>query len=205
MSKESEYRKRLEEGAQRLKKEKESGPKEWEELGKEQGIKVYVQTGAKPADRFLAYGEVDAPIEKVYAALYDYNLRLQWDDGLSKKSGVIDTLSEDLSLVFQLVEGKMGVSAREFVNARLSVKEEHEYVVVHNNVDLPERPVTSGAVRGKNHDIGYLLKELEGGRTAVYWFVQTELLGWVGMLNIRSITIQSLISVLKKLRAYLAQ
>lgn len=40
-------------------------------------------------------------------------------------------------------------------------------------------------------------------KSRLYWFIQTELGGWI-MMNVRSITGQSIADLLKSLRAHLA-
>lgn len=202
----SAYLPRLKEGIARLQQEStESGNnKKWELAGEEEGVKIYFH-GTKPADRFMAVTEIDASLEDVLNACYLFDERVKWDDNFSKACKVLETLSDDVSITYQLVEGRMGSSAREMINGRLKVNTANDgVVVVQNNVDYEDKkPITKDIVRAKNYDVGYVLEKTDGGKkTKVTWFVQTELNGWIGMLNIKKITIQNLIALLKKLKGF---
>ena len=219
------YLARLEQAASRLETEAGTVPtpgKEWEVGGEEavddgssSGLKVrvWVQSGAKPVERYMGVIEVEAGVEEVLKACYDFEVRLQWDDGISKASKVLEVLSEQVSVTYQLVDGRMGTSSREMINGRILVRRGgggggggggEKAIVAHNHIDYEDKkPVSKDIVRARNHDVGYVLESLGEHRTRVTWIVQTELNGWIGMLNIKKLTIQNLAALLKKLRAFL--
>ncbi len=136
-------------------------------------------------------------------AIFNYDNRLKGDKGISSKSGLLEKIDDDISIVYQHVEGRAGVSDREMVNARLKKEIPDGFVVVHNFYDYSKKPETKDVVRAKNHDVGYVLKKVSDTKTRICWFVQTELNGWVGMINVKSITASTLLQLLKSLIEFL--
>lgn len=135
-------------------------------------------------------------------AIYDFAPRFTWDKTIGKDSAVLETVTDDISVVYLTVPGQMGVSARDFVNGRLKRTLTNGYVVVHNKIEYAPKPPSKDFVRGGNLDVGYLIEKVSEGLVRFMWFVQTELNGWVGFINVKSLTAQHLKNMLIQMRTH---
>ena len=75
--------------------------------------------------------------------------------------------------------------------------------MVHTYIEHEKKPETKEIVRAKNHDVGYVIQAISDTKTRIFWFIQTELNGWVGMINVKSITANTLLQLLKSLQEFL--
>jgi len=190
---------------------------------------------------------------------------------INKYSKVLESLSDDISITYQQVDGRMGVSARDFVNARLKkVLPDGTIIVVRprraaapgpglsaclcltaaapcpapplhcatrcttlwttrttartspcaGSTTTPatsSSPYVPDAFRGRAAYATWLTaaggacghgrgaRQINESSCRVWWIIQTDIGGWVGFVNVRSITGQQMVQLLNNLKKYAEQ
>lgn len=176
MSTEADLLPRLEQACDHL--VQDSAATNWGVLIDEDNVKVFHLKDSKP-DRLMGQIVVSGdsttgfvfrngrltrafPVESVLHDLYDFEARRKWDTTLSEKSHVVESLSDDTSVVYMYIPGQMSVSAREMLNGRRrrALPDGAGYVVAHNKIEWASKPVTKDIVRASNTDTGYVIKKV---------------------------------------------
>jgi len=142
---------------------------DWSEVSKvedEFGNKIEVYKFRLPSGLYKLKALVEVhniTPEVVYDVLYDIPERLNWDSG-GKDMQVVETITDNLDVIYFWAKAPPGFSNREFLQSRyFRIDEDGTHYITYRSVKHDKFPETKSKVRAYTQLSGYVIRPAEGG------------------------------------------
>ncbi|KAF0714242.1 Aste57867_3957 [Aphanomyces stellatus] len=131
---------------------------------------------------FQAEALLDAPPSIVYEILHlNVSETREWNTSVDACT-LVKQLAPNAEIMLTLTFAMYGglVSARDFINVRVSRDMDGGYIVGTTGIEYSDVPSKSGVTRGMNGVMGFLILPDEATKgTRLVWIINTDVKGWI--------------------------